>query len=70
MFRITPDSLLLEWEIEPELWGPDTLRWVNDSTLVVTRGPAYHHPNPQAVATPLIVRRVKGGGHADSARAP
>jgi hypothetical protein len=66
VFRITPDSLKLEWEIVPELWGPDSVRWANDSTLVIVRGAAERHPNPAALRAPLTVRRIRGTWQADS----
>lgn len=67
VFRVSPDSLTLEWEIVPELWGPDSLRWIDDTTLVMVRGAAERHPNPAWLSTPLTVRRVRGAWRADSA---
>ncbi len=60
IYRVARDSLRLIWEIAPEDWGPDSLEWQDDSTLVIRRAAAAMHPEPARVAMPLVVR-YRGG---------
>ncbi len=71
IFIVQRDTLVLAWEIAPTLWGPDSLWWANDSTLMITRGAAYRHPNPEQLSAPVRVSFQRGAWHADSSgRAP
>ena len=37
IYQVSGDSLVLEWEVEPEHWSLVKTSWVNDSTLMVHR---------------------------------
>lgn len=60
IFRLSGDSLVLEWEHAPTLWGPDEPVWLDNATVQVTRRPAAAHPDPSSLRAPLRLMRVNG----------
>lgn len=66
IFRITPDSLVLEWEIAPERWGPEDAHWVDDRTVRLQRVPAVGQADSATLAGPMVVRLVSGRWTTDS----
>jgi hypothetical protein len=67
IYRSEADSAVLEWELEPELWGPVQPRWLDDSTVVVVRQPGALHPESTVLRVPVTVRRLNSTWVADSA---
>jgi len=66
VFRLVADSLVLEWQREPESWGPVEPRWLDDATLLIRRRPAVWHPDSTQLRRPLVLRRQGTAWTADS----
>lgn len=64
--KLDADSAVLEWEMEPIMWGPTDPQWLDDSTLTIVRQPALGHPDSTQLARPLLLRRRAGAWLADS----
>jgi hypothetical protein len=48
IWQVTAVAPSLEWQQEPTEWGPDTVAWRDDSTLVVTAGFGPYKPEARA----------------------
>jgi hypothetical protein len=68
ILRRSGDAFALEWQLEPESWGPDEPRWLDDSTVVVLRRPAIWHTDSLQLRAPLVLRRTDAGWTADSSQ--
>ncbi len=60
VLRIEGDTAHVEWQLEPELWGPAAAHWVGNDTIRFTANHVTSAPGTYRESEGLLVRTAKG----------